>query len=70
MNSIWLNAVRAQLNEFATYTVTTTGAATHTINSFGVSAATDVDWGDGSQDTYTGTAQRTHSYSAAGTWQV
>jgi hypothetical protein len=54
----------------AAYTVTTTGAATHTINSFGVSASTVVDWGDGSQDTYTGTAQRTHNYAGAGTWTV
>ena len=54
----------------ATYTVTTTGAQTHTINSFGVSAATVVDWGDGSTSTYNGTALRTHNYAGAGTWLV
>ena len=43
----------------ATYTVTTTGAETHTIQSLGVSAPTIVEWGDGTQDLYTGTATRT-----------
>ncbi len=54
----------------ATYTVTTTGAQTHTIQSLGVSAPTVVDWGDGSRDTYSGTALRTHNYAGAGTWLV
>jgi len=54
----------------ATYTVTTTGAQTHTIQSFGVSAPTVVDWGDGSRNTYSGTALRTHNYTGAGTWLV
>ena len=55
----------------ATYTVTTTGASqTHTINSLGVSGSTLVDWGDGSDNAYTGTAQRTHVYAAAGTYTV
>ena len=55
----------------ATYTVTTTAPAqTHTINSLGVSASTVVDWGDGSDNAYTGTAQRTHVYAAAGTYTV
>ena len=56
----------------ATYTVTTTGAAAHTINSLGVAAneSCRVDWGDGSEDSYTGSAMRTHSYAAAGVWTV
>ena len=54
----------------ATYTVTTTGAETHTIQSLGVSAPTIVEWGDGTQDLYTGTATRTHNYPGAGTWTV
>ena len=55
---------------YATYTVTTTAAATHTINSLGVSESVHVDWGDGSGNDYTGTAQRTHNYAGAGTWTV
>ena len=54
----------------ATYQVITTGAATHTINSLGLSAATLVDWGDGSTSTLSGTALRTHNYAGAGTWTV
>ena len=54
----------------ATYTVTTTGAATHTIASLTVSASTVVDWGDGSADTYTGAGARTHNYAGAGVWTV
>lgn len=55
----------------ATCTVTTTGAAqTLTINSFGVSAETVVDWGDGQTNAYTGTALRTHVYASAGTYTV
>ena len=54
----------------ATYQVITAGAATHTINSLGLSAATLVDWGDGSTSTLSGTALRTHSYAGAGTWTV
>ncbi len=54
----------------ASWQVTTTGAATHTIASFTVSAATTVDWGDGSTNTYTGGGARTHDYAGAGTWTV
>lgn len=50
----------------------TTGAQTLTINSLGVASgeSVTVDWGDGSSDTYTGTAMRTHAYASAGTWKV
>ena len=54
----------------ATFTATTTGAQTLTLNSFGVSRETVVDWGDGSSSSYTGTALRTHAYAGAGTWTV
>ena len=55
----------------ATFGVTTTGASqTLTINSFGVSAETVVDWGDGQTNAYTGTASRTHVYASAGTYTV
>lgn len=55
----------------ATYTVTTTGAGqTHTIQSLAVSASTVVDWGDGSDNTYTGSGTRTHVYASAGTYTV
>ena len=55
----------------ATFLCTTTGASqTLTINSFGVSAETTIDWGDGSSNAYTGTALRTHVYASAGTYTV
>lgn len=54
----------------ATWQVTTTGAATHTIAAFTVSSSTIVDWGDNSSDTYTGSGARTHNYAGAGTWTV
>lgn len=54
----------------ASWQVVTTGAATHTIAAFTVSAATVVDWGDGSTDAYTGAGARTHNYAGAGTWTV
>ena len=55
----------------ATFLCTTTGASqTLTISSFGVSAETTIDWGDGSSNAYTGTAQRTHVYTSAGTYTV
>jgi len=55
----------------ASFTVTTTAPnQTLTINSLGVSASTTVDWGDGSTNDYTGTAQRTHQYAAAGNYIV
>lgn len=54
----------------ASFTATTTGAQTLTINLLTVSAATTVDWGDGSSDVYTGSGARTHNYAGAGTWQV
>jgi hypothetical protein len=54
----------------ASFTVTTTGAQTLTIQTLTVSASTVVDWGDGSNDTYTGTGTRTHAYAGAGTWQM
>ena len=54
----------------ASWTVTTTGAAAHTIAAFTVSDSTVVDWGDGSTSTYTGSGVRTHNYAGAGTWTV
>ena len=54
----------------ARFLVTTTGAQTLTLNSFGVSREIVVDWGDGSNSSYTGTALRTHAYAGAGTWTV
>ncbi len=54
----------------ASWQVTTTGAETLTIAAFTVSAATVVDWGDGSSDTYSGAGARTHNYAGAGTWTV
>jgi uncharacterized protein YijF (DUF1287 family) len=53
-------------------TCTTTGAQTLGLDNIAV--ATDksvtVDWGDGSKNTYTGEAARTHDYAAAGTYTV
>lgn len=55
----------------ASFQVTTTGVnQTLTINSFGISQATVIDWGDASTSTYTGTALRTHLYAVAGTYTV
>jgi hypothetical protein len=54
----------------ASFTVTTTGAQTLTINALTVSASTTVDWGDNSSDAYTGAGARTHNYAGAGTWRV
>ena len=55
----------------ATFLCTTTGASqTLTINSFGVSAETVINWGDGQTNAYTGTALRTHVYASAGTYTV
>ena len=54
----------------ATWTVTTTGAATHTITALTVSRQITVDWGDGSTSDYTGSGARTHNYAGAGTWTV
>ena len=54
----------------ASFTAVTSGAQTLTINGLTVSAATTVDWGDGSSDVYTGSGARTHNYAGAGTWQV
>ena len=54
----------------ASFTAVTSGAQTLTINALTVSAATTVDWGDGSSDVYTGSGARTHNYAGAGTWQV
>ena len=53
------------------FAVTTTAPAqTLTINSFGVSAETTIDWGDGNSNAYTGTAQRTHQYASAGDYEI
>jgi hypothetical protein len=53
------------------FTVTTTGAQTLTIDGLTVSASTTVDWGDGSRDTYAaGAGARTHNYAGAGTWAM
>ena len=65
-----IHGILAASETVATYQVITAGAATHTINSLGLSAATLVDWGDGSTSTLSGTALRTHSYAGAGTWTV
>jgi hypothetical protein len=58
----------------ATYQVTTTTSPqTHTIASFRALTGTTctIDWGDGSQDTYTATASaKTHVYATAGTYRV
>lgn len=58
--------------DVATYSVTTTGAQTHTIKSLGIVApeSVTVTWGDGGSDVYNGTALRTHNYAGAGTWTV
>jgi hypothetical protein len=60
----------SQRENVAKYYVTVTAGQTHTINSLGVSAATVVSWGDGLSNEYTGTAQRTHVYASAGTYEV
>src|SRR3990172_1417203 len=59
-------------DDTATYTVTTTGAQTHTINSLVITAGqtVNVDWGDGSSSALTGSGLRTHDYAGAGTWTV
>ena len=49
---------------------TTAPSQTLTLDSFGVSASTIVDWGDGSTNAYTGTAQRTHVYASASVYDV
>ena len=54
----------------ARFLVTTTGAQTLTLNSFGGSREIVVSWGDGSSSSYAGTALRTHNYAGAGTWTV
>jgi hypothetical protein len=54
----------------ASFTVTTSGAQTLTWDYFAVSASTTVDWGDGSSDTYTTNAGRTHNYAGAGSYRV
>lgn len=54
----------------ATFSVLIVGSQTLTINSLGVSRVCMVEWGDGSSDTYTGTAQRTHIYAASGTYTI
>jgi hypothetical protein len=74
MNQIWLNAVKASqaADNIATYTVTTTGAHTHTINALTVTTGETVlvDWGDGSDNTYSGSGTRTHNYAGAGVYTV
>jgi hypothetical protein len=64
--------VSAPTVSVATYTVTTTGAETHTINALGVAAGEScrIDWGDGTQTVCTGSASRTHPYATAGVWTV
>jgi hypothetical protein len=52
----------------AKMTCTTTGAATLTLAELTVSAATTVNWGDESSNTYTGSGARTHNYAGAGTY--
>ena len=56
--------------DVAKFYCTTTGAATLTIAALTVSAAVVVDWGDGSTNSYTGSGERTHAYSGAGTFTV
>ena len=52
------------------YITTTAENQTLTINGLTVSAATDVDWGDGASNSYTGAGTRTHTYAAIGTYEV
>lgn len=52
------------------YVTTTAPNQTYTINALGVSASTDVGWGDGSLNTYTGEVARTHVYATPGTYEV
>jgi hypothetical protein len=76
MNQIWLNAVKASqgaaVADVATYTVTTAGAHTHTINELTVATGETVlvDWGDGSDNSYSGSGTRTHDYAGAGAYEV
>jgi hypothetical protein len=48
----------------------TIGAGTITPTPTGFSVGYLVDWGDGLTDTYTSAGAKTHTYAAAGTWQV
>ena len=64
------NTTAAKVN-IAVFTVTTTGAnQTLTLQSFGVSASTTIEWGDTQENAYTGTSQRTHVYASAGTYAL
>lgn len=54
----------------ASFAVTTDGARTLAIDYLFVTAATTVDWGDGSQDVFTGGNPRSHAYAGAGTYRV
>ena len=55
----------------ALFYVTTTGASqVLTIAALTVSSSMTVDWGDSSQNAYTGTGARTHTYAVAGTYTV
>jgi hypothetical protein len=66
-SALWMAVMGGNKNR-ATLGVTTTGAATLTIAALTVSAATTVDWGDGSSNVYTGAGARTHNYAGAGTY--
>lgn len=53
------------------FQVTTTGAnQTLTLQELTVTESTNVNWGDGQNNNYTGAGQRTHLYAAAGTYTV
>jgi hypothetical protein len=58
------------VNSIKFYVTTTVPNKTYTINALGVSASTDVGWGDGSFNTYTGEASRSHVYATPGTYEV
>jgi hypothetical protein len=59
-------------DDYIALTCTTTGAQTLTLDNIAVATgkSVTVDWGDGSKNTYTGEAARTHDYAAAGTYTV
>ena len=54
------------------FTVTTTGAQTLTLQDLGIASGKIVRvwWGDDTYNDYTGTGTRTHAYGGAGTWTV
>ena len=59
-------------NTTASIGVTTTGAQTVTISALTVDTekTLNVDWGDGTNNDYTGAGARTHNYAGSGTWAI